>query len=202
MFIACNGSYKLLSLHHQIRKAQSGVALIELLVALVLFVVSLVVLSQMQMRSVMQSFDNHQRSIALWQGKALIARMSANNSPAALAAYQKQLINVHPCTSSPPKQCEGTLANPDVAACDTQDMAGFDVWVTFCGDSGLDSELVDYTAELNCPGGCIPGANINLRITWISKATDSDSGLREAKVNHDGVATDANLDFISLDFRS
>ena len=202
MFIARNGSYKIMSLANQRRKAESGIALIELLVALVLFAVCVVVLSQMQMRSVMQSFDSHQRSFALWQGKALIARMSANNSSNALAAYQKHVLNMRPCASAPVKQCEGTPSNPDAAACDAQEMAGFDVWVTFCGDSGLDSTLVDYTAELNCPGGCIPGANINLRISWVSKSTDNDSELREAKVTRDGVSTDANLDFISLDFRS
>lgn len=56
----------------------------ELLISLILFMICVIALTNMQMKSGMESLDNQQRSSALWKARGLIDRISANKTTAAI----------------------------------------------------------------------------------------------------------------------
>ncbi len=179
---------------------QTGVGMIELQVAILIFIVCIVSLTKMQLKAGMEGLDNYQRSTALMSSQALMDRISANNSGTALSEYINRVQEISNCGSYTPKQCQATSSNA-AEACTVTDMAAFDVWDVFCSDEqGLDSRLVDYTAELTCDGTCTPNPDMTLRVSWVSRYADTDERLNET-TEYGNTEVASNLDFISLQFR-
>ncbi len=171
-------------------RKQSGVSLIEVLISLLLFGISVMGYSALQTRSMQESLDSQQRSIALWRAHGLIDRMSANNSDEALAQYDTAIENFEECSDSPPANCAEIAGAAD--ACSAEDLADYDVWSSFCGvDGGADSQLIDFSVGLTCDAACAAGVDMTITVNWVSKSAESNANLNDA----------AAVEQISLRFR-
>jgi type IV pilus modification protein PilV len=183
-------------------RRENGIGLIELLIALLLFGVCIVALSQMQIKTGMQGLDNHQRAIALWSARGLIDRISANSSDEGITEYQTRIAAINDCQAFSVKQCESVPSGSEVSACSPSELAAHDVWSTFCeGEDSLSSQLIDYQANLTCDGPCTADSNMTLRLSWISRVSDSDRRLKSVTTDTTGTQTPSNFDFITLEFR-
>lgn len=181
---------------------QYGIGLMELLISLILFMICVVALTNMQMKSGMESLDNQQRSAALWKARGLIDRISANKTNAAIVQYQSSIAQSDTCPKQPVKRCEPSSASSTTAQCTSKEMAVYDVWSVFCEtETGLSSQLIEHSASLSCTGACTPSSNMTLRIAWVSKYSDSDNRRSNTVKDGDGNAMAANQDYIALDFR-
>lgn len=174
----------------------------ELLISLILFMICVIALTNMQMKSGMESLDNQQRSSALWKARGLIDRISANKTTAAIKQYQTSIAQSSTCPKQPAKQCETMATTFSTPQCTSKELAAYDVWSVFCDeDTGLSSQLIDHNASLGCTGPCTPSSNMTLRIAWVSKYSDSDNRRSRTIKDRDGNTIDANQDYIALDFR-
>lgn len=175
---------------HSGRHKQSGVSLIEVLISLLLFGISVMGYSALQTRSMQESLDGQQRSIALWRAHGLVDRITVNNSDAALTRYSTAINSFDGCADNPPANCAEIGGDADT--CSAQDLASYDVWSAFCGvDGGADSQLIDFTSGLACDAICATGVDMTLTINWISKSADSNTDL----------SADAAAEQVSLRFR-
>lgn len=173
-----------------LQRRQGGITLVEVLVSLLIFALSVMGYSALQTRSVQESLDNQQRAIALWRANGLIDHITANNSAAALATYDSEINGFSACTSNPPADCADTGVAASI--CSAEELAAFDVWSTMCEiGGGAAAALIEFDVDLTCPSGCAPGADMTLTINWISKAVDS----------HQHMDADAAREQISLVFR-
>lgn len=169
---------------------QSGVSLIEVLVSLLLFGVSVMGYSALQTRSMQESLDSQQRSIALWRAHGLVDRMSVNNSDDALAQYNSAIGDFDVCPDAPPADCAEVGGAADT--CSATDLADYDVWSAFCGvDGGADSQLIDFSVDLTCAAACAAGEDMTITVNWVSKAAESNANL----------SADAAAEQITLRFR-
>lgn len=169
---------------------ESGVSLIEVLISVLLFGISVMGYSSLQTRSMQESLDNQQRSIALWRAHGLIDRMSANNSDDAIAQYSAAMGDFDECSDAPPANC--AEVNGAAESCSATDLADYDVWSAFCGvDGGTSSQLIDFSVGLACDAACASGVDMTITVNWISKAAESNTNLN----------ADAAIEQISLRFR-
>lgn len=172
------------------RRNQSGVSLIEVLISLLLFGVSVMGYSALQTRSMQESLDSQQRAIALWRANGLIDRISANNSDEAISQYASAIGDFDECSESPPANCAEIGGSAD--ACSAEDLADYDVWSAFCGvDGGSSSQLIDFSVGLACDAACASGVDMTVTVNWVSKAAESNSNLN----------ADAAVEQIALRFR-
>ncbi len=180
--------------------SQQGLTMIELLVAVLLFAISVVGMTALQTRTMQDSLDTRQRSIALWRANGLIDRMAANNSTAAIQAYSDAINGLADCPTDAPASCSAS-AMGEGNDCSADDMAEFDVWSELCGADPLDEQLIEFEVALDCAGGCVAGSDLTLTMNWLSKAVDSDVQLRESQIELDDEAMTAATEQIILEFR-
>lgn len=191
-----------MTIEKAMRSREAGVGLIELLVALLLFTVCVVSLTQMQFKAAMASMDNHQRAVALGSARAMIDRISVNNNLDALTEYTTLLAKEDICAVEPIKSCEANLSKTSSDTCSATEIATYDVWSIFCdGNSSISEQLVDYRADLTCTGVCSTTSDMTLRVSWISRVSDNDSRIEASTKNANGTDTPNNLDFVELGFR-
>ncbi|MFK7734145.1 MAG: hypothetical protein AB8B48_21160, partial [Pseudomonadales bacterium] len=117
--------------------------------------------------------DHQQRSVALWAANSLVDRMLANNSDDALAQYANSVAGFTSCGDADAGSCAETDGAAD--SCTPTEMADHDVWGAFCSvDGGVDSNLIQFAATMNCAGGCAAGSDITLTLSWLAKSVSSD----------------------------
>ena len=150
---------------------QHGVALMEVMIAMFLFAISILGYSQLQMKSFHESYDGQQRAIALRIASGLVDRMAANT--AALDTYRTEIEGFSDCPDNPVVSCADTGAA--AAVCSADELAAYDVWYSFCGQtSGVGENLTEFEPSITCTGGaCAVGVDMQLRLQWISKMADS-----------------------------
>lgn len=153
----------------KVKPGQSGISLIEVLISILLFAIGVMGFSAMQTRAMQESLDHQQRSLALWAANSLVDRMLANNSDEALEQYEDAIGGFTTCSAADSGSCAET--DGDAASCSPTEMADHDVWGAFCGvDGGVDSNLIQFTAAMDCTGACAVGNDITLTLSWLAKS--------------------------------
>jgi len=79
--------------------------LMEVMIAMFIFVVSVLGYSKLQSGLFHQGMDNRQRSIAIWKAEELMEIISANSSPSSLAEYVDAVSDPDVCLIEPAKNC-------------------------------------------------------------------------------------------------
>ena len=165
----------------KINQRQYGVTLIELMVALFIFSVGLLGFATLQTRSLQESVDSGQRSVALWRTQELSDRIRANSGQ--LDIYLNSVNNAAICESTPTRCAD----SPDgsAAVCTAEQMAVFDTWDVLCnGEDATSDVLIDSVITLNCNDSnaadapnCSPGSDLSIDACWTSKAASGDNQL-------------------------
>lgn len=129
---------------------QSGVTMVEALVAMLLFSVGALGLAAMQLTSLVNSGDSQQRSVAVFKAQELANRIKSN--PSALATYistinsnDVSVIGVDDPDNTTYITCgngAGAIAQPTplcsdtstatASACTNAQQVNFDIWEIFC----------------------------------------------------------------------
>lgn len=174
----------------QLNSRQCGIALIEVMIAMLLFAISVIGYSQLQLKTMHEAYDGQQRAIAIRIASGLVDRMSANTT--ALTAYRDEIDAFDECPDAPPSACAD--AGGGAAICTNTELAAYDVWYSFCGlDSGVADNLTEFDPSASCDGGaCGPGVDMEIRLQWISKMADSNAKIDAGSIN-DQVAMTVRL---------
>lgn len=179
-------------------KLQSGVSLIEVLIALVVFAIGVGGMAGLQLRSLSMSVDASQRSIVLAKSQGLADRMRSN--PAGIPGYLGTYNNIGGayCATAPANNCSDS--NSGIATtCSAAEMAAFDLWDVFCRTStGVDDSIIDWSTTITCTSAACSAAldTVTVTTSWISKTADTDEELAATA----GSAADQTVDSLTLDF--
>lgn len=179
-------------------KYQSGVTLIEVLIALVIFAIGVGGMVGLQLRSAGMSVDATQRSIVMSKAQELADRMRSNS--AAIPSYLGSFNNLTGafCNAAPADNCADS--NDGVATtCTATQMAAFDLWDVFCrAETGLDGSVIDWVTDISCTSVTCNTALDTVTITtdWISKTANMDQELADTA----GTASDQTVDSLTLSF--
>jgi type IV pilus assembly protein PilV len=162
-------------------KTQSGLSLVEVLIALVVFAIGVGGMAGLQLRSMSVSVDAAQRAVVMAKSQELADRMRSN--PAALVNY----VAMGPynnndgsyCAAPPADNCADSQAGI-ATSCTAVQMATFDVWDVFCrSQTGLDQSVIEWNTTIACTSATCDDAQDTVTITtnWVSKTADSNKNL-------------------------
>jgi len=182
--------------------AERGMTLMEVMIAMFIFVVSILGYSKLQSGLFHQGMDNRQRSIAIWKAEELIEIISANSAPSSLAEFVDAVSDPDVCLIEPAKNCIEVANSKASSACSTEELARYDVWNTLCAeDDGSAEQLLEFSAELECNNVCGDDQGMTLRFGWLSVMVDSDSDLHDVKLSKEDGGGALSEDSLTLMFQ-
>ena len=176
------------------RSSQSGVGLIEVLIALVVFALGVVGMAGLQLRTLSLTMDSTQRTYAVSKAQDIADRIRSNGIPASqyLSNGGNKQYNTAFCAAN--ENTQSCSDNPG-AACGPAQMALYDAYDAFCeGEGSLDGQVVEWNVDITCAypdplaaGAMTPttscdeeGATVTLTTTWLARsAIDDASGNSE-----------------------
>lgn len=179
-------------------KRQSGLSLIEVLIALVIFAIGVGGMLGLQLRSLSMSVDASQRTVVLAKSQELADRMRSNS--AGITDYLGTFSNAGGgyCAAPPANNCSDSNSGP-ASTCSASEMASYDLWDVFCRvDTGMNDTIIDWTTAVTCTSAACnsPLDTVTVTTNWISKTADTDEELAATA----GTATDRTIDTLTLDF--
>ena len=139
----------------------TGFSLIEVLITILVFAISLLGIAAMQVQALKGTADSGQRGKAVWLAQELTERMRANPE----GVRNKNYLQAANCGSTP-RMCSNYFDGSSRIAgdvCNSAEMAAFDVWELSCGtyqptDDGLRGNPIHFLANAeitvecnNCP---------------------------------------------------
>ncbi len=177
---------------------QSGITLVEVLIALVVFAIGVGGMAGLQLRSIGMSVDATQRAIVVAMSQELADRMRSNSAgmPDYVGDYNN--LNGNYCATKPDENCADSNEG-EAVACDAAQMAAFDLWDVFCrADSGINGSIIDWQTEINCTSVTCdsPLDTVTITTDWISRTADTDADLAGTA----GSADDKTIDSLTLSF--
>lgn len=157
-------------------RAETGVSLIEVLIAVVILSFGILSAVGLQLVSKRNTIDADQQSTAAYLTYDLVERVRANNSADALVTYSSQAVLGRSSRgSAPPSNCK-------VTQCTDTQLAFFDLWEW---ERWLDGALEQIAGNdiggLTSPAACIEGPAgggsglYNFTIAWRSSTTLPDN---------------------------
>lgn len=196
------------------RRHQAGISMIELLITLAIFTIGLAGFATLQMRSLQESFDTSQRSVAIWRAQELADRIRSNAGQ--LDTYLDEVNDANVCGAAPTRCADYWSGSAEVAAtaCTATEVAAFDAWDVLCnGPDATDAALVESDISLDCEdidatdaAACTAGSALTIDICWTSRSATGDSQIETVAAGD--VPTDcANSDlsylfeYYTLEFR-
>jgi len=146
------------------REKQSGISLIEILIALVVLAVGMLGMASMEIQAKRLAFDAAQRSQAVALANDMLERMRGN--PNVLASYVVTGLGGESITTEPSPNCK-------TASCNEDQLAAHDLWEW---EQALDGASITITSGgtttnaggLDSPRACITHTNgyVELVIVW------------------------------------
>ena len=171
------------SLHYQ-----SGLNLIEILVAALILSVGLLSLAGLQVASLKSVQNATQKQQAAFMVHELLERMRSNRQAALDGEYN---VSDMSCTSVP-QDCSST--DTSSTTCSTTQIAAYDLYTVQCGDtsgtatrSGINHQLIDGDLTVTCmDGDCNTGVTVTL--DWLERLTSDETDPDEADpdIDHAG----------------
>ena len=176
---------------------QSGVSLIEVLIALVVFAIGVGGMLGLQLRSIGMSVDATQRSIVLAKSQELADRMRSN--AAAMPGYVGTFDNTGGayCAATPVNCADSN--DGAAATCTAAQMAAYDLWDVFCrADTGMQDSIIDWRTTVTCTSAACnaPLDTLTINTQWISRTADTDEDLAATA----GTAADRTVESLTLSF--
>ncbi len=173
------------------RRAQRGVSLIEVLVAVVVLSIGFVGYAALQMLGVRTNNESLYRTQAISLAEAMVERMYANRSAinditvnAGVSLYDGLSSDNISC-SNPPVSCDRSRSGVAAANCSIAQTVAWDAFSVFCGQTGSGSGRLGGIQQLlpqgrltvNCDaagGACLPTSVHTVQVQWDEFETDRD----------------------------
>lgn len=166
---------------------QQGITLIEVLVTMFVMTVGLLGLAGLQANSVKDGLDNAKRSQVTWLVTEIVERVRANPDGYLAAAYDTTIASAD-CPTVPAQQCSDNSQGDAAIDCSPEQIADFDVWEVFCGQSEA-GVMANATDSLNltsvttgCAGACSATSDFTVTINWESLAASNSTLLSDAAI--------------------
>ncbi|WP_159931198.1 type IV pilus modification protein PilV [Oceanicoccus sp. KOV_DT_Chl] len=175
-----------------IKTQSNGFALIEVVVTMFVMAVGLLGLSALQSVSVKNGLDTGTRSQVIWVVTELTERIRANPD-ADGNSYVKAAFTPADC-AAPTKRCADNSAGAAATNCTANEMAAYDVWDSFCGQSAGTGVLANATESLdlqslsitcNSCGTTVKDSNYTVSVSWISESISQQTQVDQASSNFD-----------------
>lgn len=166
---------------------QQGITLIEVLVTMFVMTVGLLGLAGLQATSVKDGLDNAKRSQVTWLVTEIVERVRANPDGYLAAAYDTTIASTD-CPAAPVQQCSDNGLDGAAADCTPDQMAAFDVWEVFCGqtEAGVMANATDSlnltSVTTGCVGACSETSDFTVTINWESLAVSNSALLSDAAI--------------------
>lgn len=168
-------------------KRASGVSLIEVLIALLVFSIGLQGIASLQYQSVKENFDSTQRTHGVWVAQELISRIQANpdgwssyvtdpnTDPNAAPDPASNTWSEEDCDTPPNPFCaDGDPGDGLADDCTAAQMAAFDLWDAVCltpANNPVQKPLTNLLVKVES----LSNANYRLTLQWDSKAVSDDT---------------------------
>jgi type IV pilus assembly protein PilV len=173
-------------------RAQRGVSLIEVLIALVVLSVGFVGYAGLQMIGVRTASDSLLRTQALNLAENMVERMHANRSAindvevnggnSLYAGLRSANIDC----SAPPVNCDRMGNGTAAAMCNVPELVTWDAYTVYCGFpaangetmGGIQDTLPDGGLAVDCigaGGACLPGSAHQVTVSWEELESDGDA---------------------------
>lgn len=154
--------------HH----TQSGFSLIEVLVAVLVVAIGLIGLAGMQLVGLKGNQQSFSKNQAGHHTQALLERMRGNPAGVFGDFYITDTASLD-CAIPPATDC-----NAATSSCDSEAIASFDIYQTYCGSDntasgGIKRDLSNSNLVISCPIDCATGVSIN--ITWNEQVLGKES---------------------------
>ncbi|MGQ9427295.1 type IV pilus modification protein PilV [Gilvimarinus sp. F26214L] len=155
-------------------RKQSGIGLIEVLIAMIIFALGILGLASMQLSAKRTAYDALQRSIATNLARDVLERIRSNPSPAALAVYgAADEIGGATLGSEPTPTCSS-----EATECEPAQLATHDLWEWERALDGASETLAGNMAGgLVSPKACITNTNNVIKVVIAWKGSE---GLQDA----------------------
>lgn len=163
----------------QSQRRQSGLGIVEVLVALVVVSVGVLGMASLQLTGMKHSSGGFNRSKALLYAQSMATRIRINETGADALHYEAYDSTGETCNTPPVPYCQ---ARPGVAAgsCNPEELATFDKFSVACGDVGTNGAekgvvgtLPNGTLTITCLGTdglvtatCLPGSAYEVNVSW------------------------------------
>lgn len=154
-------------------RRQSGLGIVEVLVALVIVSVGVLGMASLQLTGMKHSSGGFNRSKALLYAQSMATRMRINDVAADLQEYAGFDSAGFACNAVPAPYCQarnGVAA----AACTPAELATFDKFTVACGDVGTNGAekgvvgtLPNGALTITClESPCVSGAAYEVNVSW------------------------------------
>ena len=164
--------------------SQRGATLVEILVAMLIFSIGMLGYAAIQTRGLKESFDNGQRTVAVWQVQELIDRVQINSLQVNDYIDSVDGFSLADDCGTPAQYCAAT-SDAVAETCTAEQLSIFDVWDTLCNTPAettdgttASTEIVDVVFDLDCASGvdpCPANTDVVLTYIWISRAAQDDA---------------------------
>lgn len=174
-----------------LKRKQSGLTLIEILVTMVITSIGLMGLLSLQMQAMKATQDTGNKSHSIWIINDLANRIRVNE-----AASSSYAIGTVPCLAAPAPVCSNYFDGTDTVnavVCTGAELAAWDLFDVACGaplDAGFRgnpiSDLPSAQLTVNCvDAGCDDGDPLQVTLTWRARldVTEVDGRVRQANDN-------------------
>ncbi len=158
----------------QVRRAQKGVGIIEVLVALVVVSFGVLGMASLQLTGMKHSTGGLNRSKALLFSQSMAARIRMNSIAVANTVYAGMDSGSVNCAIPPAPYCQATAAKPDGESCSPAELAVFDLYAVSCGgvangsgNTGVLGTLPDGNINIACLSSpCRADSVYQVNVTW------------------------------------
>jgi len=155
------------------KRRQSGLGIVEVLVALVIVSVGVLGMASLQLTGMKHSSGGFNRSKALLFAQSMATRMRINDVAADLQDYDGFDSTGFSCNAVPAPYCQARKGAA-AAACTPTELATFDKFSVACGDVGINGaekgvigSLPNGTLTITClDSPCDPGDAYEVNVSW------------------------------------
>lgn len=147
---------------------KAGFAIVEVMVTVAIITIGISGMGILLIRAIQGTQDSAQQSQAMWIVQDYVGRMRANPDGAKTNMYVLNPASID--CNTPPMLCAETYqdgAEVAATACQAQQMATFDNWITTCGlNATIYDSASDFIMEPKLTSQCVRRSNLDFCIQY------------------------------------
>jgi len=157
----------------RINNKQSGVGIVEVLVALVVVSLGVLGMASLQLTGMQHSTGGYHRSKALLYAENMATRMRTNRPAIESFLFENIDSAAETCGTRPDPYCQASDAGV-AERCDAAELAAFDVFTVSCGDwgagaaeDGVNGALPNGQLTITCDEApCLDTSTYTINVAW------------------------------------
>ncbi len=156
------------------RRAESGMGIIEVLVALVVVSFGVLGMASLQLTGMKHSSGGFNRSKALLYAQSMATRIRLNPVAVDALTFKDFDSDTRSCATPPTPYCQARAGVGNTPTCTPEELAQVDMFTVSCGDlgsqgaeKGVVGTLPNGALTVTClDATCTPDSAYNITVTW------------------------------------